>query len=201
MLYGVAENILFIVKHFKNYLAMGIFESQEFVFDLICDKFSDVSGIRTGIEEDTVVYAKNGTNLWMKICDELKIRANFVPHLMTIEDYVHEWSSIIAKHNTARTLFVERLQKFVEEKTGHIYAPDELLCSELLPKPIDEATVTKLGRQQYLREEMAYALAVDNLKNAVRNRYNYFKYKASFSEAKTITKLADVLFGKEYPVL
>ena len=198
MLYGVAENILFIVKHFKNYLAMGIRENQEWLLDLVCEKFSDVSGIRTGIEEDMVVYAKNGTNLWMKICDELKIRANFVPHLMTIEDYVHEWSSIIAKHNEARAIFVERLQKFITDKTGHVYQPDELLCSELLPKPIDEAKATKLEKDQYLREEMAFALAVGKLKNTIRNRYGYFKYNASFYEAKTISQLADVLFGKAY---
>lgn len=180
---------------------MGISETHEFIYDLVSDKFSDVSGIRTGIEEDTVVYAKNGMNLWLKICDELKIRANFVPHLMTIEDYVHEWSSVIAKHNAARTVFVERLQKFIEEKTGHIYQPDEPLCSELLPSPVDEATVTKLGKQQFHREEMAYALAVDNLKNAVRNRYNYFKYKEAFFKAKNINQLTDLLFGKEYPIL
>lgn len=180
---------------------MGISETHEFIYDLVSDKFSDVSGIRTGIEEDTVVFSKNGMYLWMKICDELKIRANFVPHLMTIEDFVHEWSSIIAKHNDARAVFVERLQKFISEKTGHIYAPDELLCSELLPKPIDEKTVTKLGRQQFLREEMAYANKLGTLKNAVRNRYNYFKYCTPFYEANTINKLTDVLFGKEYPIL
>lgn len=180
---------------------MGIRENQEWLFDLICDKFSDVSGIRTGIEEDTVVFSKNGMHLWMKICDELKIRADFVSHLMTIEDYVHEWSSIIGKHNVARAVFMERLQKFVEEKTGHIYQPDELLCSELLPKPIDEKTATKLGRQQFLREEMAYANKVGTLKNAVRNRYNYFKYCTPFYEANTINQLTDVLFGKEYPTL
>lgn len=177
---------------------MGISESQEFVFDLVCDKFSDVSGIRTGIEEDTVVFSKNGIKLWMKICDELKIRANFVPHLMTIEDYVHQWSEIIAKHNANRKVFVERLQKFISKKTGHFYDPDELLCSELAPKPIDEETATKLGRQQFHREEMAFALAVDNLKNAVRNRYNYFKYSSAYYEAKSINQIADVLFGKNY---
>lgn len=177
---------------------MGIFETQEWLFDLVSDKFSDVSGIRTGIEEDTVVFSKNGMHLWMKICDELKIRANFVPHLMTIEDFVHEWSSIIAKHNEARAIFVERLQKFITDKTGHVYQPDELLCSELAPKPIDEAKATKLEKDQYLREEMAFANKVGTLKNAVRNRYGYFRYCNAFYQAKTINQLADVLFGKEY---
>ncbi len=177
---------------------MGIFESQEWLFDLVSDKFADVSGLRTGIEEDTVVYTKNGMSLWMKLCETLKIRANFVPHLMTVEDYVHEWSSIIKKHNEARAIFVECLQKFVENKTGHVYAPDELLCSELQPKSIDEAKATKLEKDQYLREEMAFANKVGSLKNAVRNHYRYFKYDTPFYEADTISKLTDVLFGKEY---
>ena len=152
---------------------MGILESQEKLFDLVSDKFSDVSGLKTGIEEDTVVYSKNGINLWMKICDALKIRADFVPHLITIEDYVHEWAKIIEKYNEKRSVFVERLQRFIAKKTGHVYEPNELLCSELVPKPVDEETVTTLGRQQFLREEMAFALAVGNLKNSVRNRYGY----------------------------
>ena len=180
---------------------MGIYESQEWLFDLLCDKFSDVSGLRTGIEEDTVVFSKNGMSLWMKLCESLKIRAKFVPHLMTIEDYVHEWSSIIAKHNAARAVFVERLQKFIADKTGHIYQPNELLCSELLPKQIVEAKATKLEKDQHLREEMAYANKVGSLKNAVRNRYGYFKYCTPFYEANTISELTDVLFGKEYPLM
>lgn len=180
---------------------MGIRENQEWLFDLVSDKFSDVSGLRTGIEEDTVVYAKNGMSLWMKLCDELKIRADFVPHLLTIEDYVHEWSSLIAKHNEERAVFVERLQNFIADKTGHVYAPDEQLCSELLPKPIDEAKATKLEKDQHLREEMAFATKVGTLKNAVRNRYGYFKYCTPFYEAQSINQLADVLFGKEYASL
>lgn len=177
---------------------MGIYEEQEWLFDLICDKFSDISGIRTGIEEDTVVYQKNAMLLWMYLSDALKIRTPFVANLITIEDYVHEWDGIIKKHNAARAVFVERLQKFIEEKTGHVYQPDELLCSELAPKPIDEAKATKLEKDQYLREEMAFANKVGTLKNAVRNRYGYFKYSAAFYDAHTINKLADVLFGKEY---
>lgn len=177
---------------------MGIRENQEWLLDLVCEKFSDVSGIRTGIEEDTVVYQKNSMLLWMYLCDALNIRTNFVPNLRTIEDYVHEWTGIIKNHNTGRAVFIERLQKFIADKTGHIYQPNELLCSELTPKPVDEEMVTKLGEQQFLREEMAFALAVGKLKNTIRNRYGYFKYNASFYEAKTISQLADVLFGKAY---
>ncbi len=180
---------------------MGIFEEQEWLFDLVSDKFSDISGIRTGIEEDTVVYQKNAMLLWMYISEALKIRTSFVPNLMTIEDYVHEWSGIIKKHNTGREIFIDRLQKFIADRFGREYQPNEQLCSELMPKPIDEAKATKLEKDQYLREEMAFANKVGTIKNAVRNRFGYFKYCTPFYEAQTINRIADVLFGKEYPVL
>lgn len=170
---------------------MGIFESQEWLFDLISDKFSDVSGIRTGIEEDTVVYSKNGMNLWMRICGALKIKADFVPHLLTIEDYVHEFSSILQKHNAQRKEFLQKLTAFVAQKTGQIFQPQEIIFSNLLPHSDDAA--------QHLREEMNYELKLGNLKNLVRNQYKYFKYKAAFAEAKTLNNMTDVLFGKEYP--
>lgn len=177
---------------------MGIYEEQEELFELICEKFSNISGMWTGVEEDTVVYSKTGMLLWSDICLALKIKAKFVSGLHTIEDYVHEFAHIIQKHNEQRAEFLLQLQQFVNEKTGHIYAPDEQLCSEKMPKPLDEDTATKLGKQQFLREEMAFALAVDNLKIAIRNKFGYFKYSTSYYKAQTLDEITDVLFGKDY---
>lgn len=180
---------------------MGIKENQEWLLDLISEKFSDISGIRTGIEEDTVVYQKNAMLLWMYVSDALKIRAKFVANLMTIEDYVQEFYTIVQKHNAKRAAFVSDLQQFVYENCGHTYRPDELLCSELLPEPIDEEKATKLEKDQHLRQEMFFANKLGRLKNAVRNRYKYFKYCEPFYEAKTINQLTNVLFGKEYSLV
>lgn len=191
----------YLLLNILNYLAMGIYEDQEWLFDVIVEKFSEITGLRSGIEEDTMVYTKNAAVLWSAVTKELNIKTPFVRNLTTIEDYVHEFSSILKKHNAQRKEFMLQLQKFIADKFGHTYAPDEVLCSELEPKSIDEKKATKLEQDQYLREEMAFHLKVDKIKEAVRKEYNDDMYKTSFFYARTINQLTDVLFGKEYPVL
>ena len=180
---------------------MGIKEHQEWLLDLIIEKFSNISGIRTGIDVDTVVYSRNGMLLWMRICEALNIKAKFVPHLQTIEDYVQEFSALVQKHNSQREKFMLQLQQFVAEKTGHTYEFDETLCAEIKPQKLNEKSASKAEKDQHLREEMAFALKLDNLKNAIRNWCKFFKYDSAFYEAENISDLTDALFGKEYRFL
>lgn len=169
---------------------MGINETQEWLLDVIVENFSEVSGRRSGIALDTVVYNDNAPLLWQKICQELKLKAEFKCGLITIDDYVHEFSSLIRKSNKNRQVFLENLSLFVTEQTGKSYEPDEPIFKELLPTSTDET--------QRVREEIKYALALQKLKLKIRRFYKFYADSDSFSAAKTLNAITDRLFGKKY---
>lgn len=169
---------------------MGILEEQEWLEDVITEEFSEITGISTGIESDTVVYYKNAVRLWERVCLKLQIRANFVSCLNTIEDYVHQFVSVLKERNIQREKFEADLTAFIFEKTGRLHDPREVLFNGLLPHSEDSV--------QYCREKMAYELKLGNTKNLIRNKYNYFKDSESFYEAKTVDEIVTVLFGRRY---
>ncbi len=169
---------------------MGILEEQEWLEDVITEEFSEITGIRTGIESDTVVYYKNAVRLWERVCLKLQIRAKFVSCLNTVEDYVHQFVSVLKERNIRREKFEADLTAFIFEKTGRLHDPREVLFNGLLPHSEDSV--------QYCREKMAYELKLGNTKNLIRNKYNYFKDSESFYEAKTVDEIVTVLFGRRY---
>lgn len=169
---------------------MGILEEQEWLEDVITEEFSEITGIRTGIESDTVVYYKNAARLWERVCLRLQIRANFVSCLNTIEDYVHQFVSVLKERNIRREKFEEDLTRFIFEKTGRLHDPREVLFNGQLPHSQDPV--------QYHREEMAYELKLGNVKILIRNRYKYFKESYEFYKARTIDEFVNVLFGRRY---
>ena len=171
---------------------MGIIESQEWLLDIVIDCYSDISGIKTGVEEDTLVGYGFAVSFWTRVCNAVHLKAQFVPGLHTIEDYVHQLSSLMRKQNASRKVFLQNLAAFVTEKTKRAHHPKEILFNELLPHSVDAT--------QNLREEMYYVLEVDNLKNLIRSKYGYFQYTQEFVHAQTLDEITDVLFGKEYPV-
>lgn len=169
---------------------MGILEEQEWLQDLITEEFSEVSGLYGGIEEDTVVYYKNAAKLWGRLCLRLQIRANFVPGLTIIEDYVHQFDSILKKREKEREKFVEELTGFIYEKTGRLHDPREVLFNGQLPHSDDPV--------QFCREQMAYELKLGNMKNQIRNKYGFYKESFDFYKARTIEELTFALFGRKY---
>ncbi len=171
---------------------MGIKEKNEGLYELIVEKFSEVSGLHSGIAADTVVYSANAPILWQKICQEIKLKAEFKFGLVTVEDYVSEFASLIKKSNQKRQIFLENLSLFVAEQTGKTYEPDEPIFKEMLPSSTDET--------QRVREEMKYALELQKLKYKIRRFYKFYTDSDSFANAKTIYALTDRLFGKKVSI-
>lgn len=169
---------------------MGLNEKEELVQDQIIEVFSDLSGLRGGIEGDTVVYEKNSMSLFVKLCEVFAVKACFQHGLMTIEDYSRHFLWLLDKKAEQLRLFYPGLQAFVQEKTRVWYDLDEVLFSEYLP--VSEEPV------QRLREVMSYELKLGKLKNQIRNRYGYFRDSADFSHARTLRKIGEIIFWPHY---
>lgn len=168
---------------------MEITERKEKVQDRIIEIFSELVGLRGGVESDTVVYARNAQSLFLKLCEAFKIKAAYCSGLVTIDDYTEHFLSLMDKKDAQLKVFYKNLQSFVKEQIGW-YELDDTLFEEYLPVSADPT--------QNLREEMTYFIKLGRLKNKIRSKYGYYHDSSEFSNARTLRKIGEVIFWPFY---